>query len=216
MPAEDESQVPEESHAGWGHWPGALVWASLQPHWQEGPRCSQPCTPCLDAKELGSRTMCRVPLLPPSKLSLMVTGHCLHRQVVSTAAFDTLLPNAALGRPWCACWASSALWALSGSPLPTLTPSVCLGPCPAPGCSSCALPRGFPVCPRACPQLLMCSQGCLLSCFVCILEPCEREFHIGMRKNSSTVRVAKPRRCCPGSLWCLRPWRQSEPHGAVS
>lgn len=168
MPAEDEPQVPEGSRAGWGHWPGALVWACLQRHWQEGPCCSQPCNPRLDAKGLPRGTMCRVPFLPPSKLSLMVVGHCLHRRVVSAAAFETLPPNAALGMPWCACWVSSALWALSGGPLPTPTPSVCLEPCPAPGCSSPALPRGFPACPRASPQWLMCRQGCWLTC------PCVR------------------------------------------
>lgn len=67
MPAEDESQVPEGSRAG--HWPGALVWPCLQPHWWEGPCCSWPCNPHLDAKGLLGGMMCRVLLLPPSKLS---------------------------------------------------------------------------------------------------------------------------------------------------
>lgn len=168
MPAEDESQVPEGSPAGWGRWPGALVWARLQPRWQEGPCCSQPCNPRLDAKGLPSGTMCHVPFLPPSKLLLMATGCCLRRWVVHAAAFDSLPPNAALGRPLCALWASSALWALSGGPLPSPTPTpmlpLCLEPCPAAGCSSPALPRGFPVCPQASAQLLMRRQGCLLTC----------------------------------------------------
>lgn len=86
-------------------------------------------------------TMCHVPFLAASKLSLMVTGLYLQRRVLSAAAFDSSSSCcSALGRPWCACWASSAPWFLSLDPLAAPTSSACLEPSPAPGCSSPALP----------------------------------------------------------------------------
>lgn len=69
MPAEDESGVPEALPAVWGHWLGALPWACLQPHGQEGPCCSKPWNACSDAKGLLNVLMCHVPFLPPSKIS---------------------------------------------------------------------------------------------------------------------------------------------------
>ena len=145
---------------GLGHSCGLLC----SPIGRKGPATPSPAILAQKAKGLPSRAMCHVPFLPPSKLSLMADGRCLGRRVLSTAALDSLPPNAALGRPLCTSWASSfALWAPSGHPLPTPTPtpSACLEPCPAPGCSSPALPRGFPVCPRPSPRLPMCRQGCL-------------------------------------------------------
>ena len=157
VPAADESQVPEGSRAGWGHWPGALVWACWQPHWQKGPSCSQPCNPRLHAKGFPSGTMCRVPFLPPSKLSLMVTGRLLQLLTVFL-----LMP---LWGGLCVPVGPPLLSRLSpGGPLQIPAPSACLEPCPAPACSSPALPRGFLVCPRASPQLLTCRQECLLTC----------------------------------------------------
>lgn len=64
VPAEDESQVPEGSRAGWRHRPGALVWASLQPHWQEGPCRSQPCNPRLEGQRAPERGNVPRPLSP--------------------------------------------------------------------------------------------------------------------------------------------------------
>lgn len=81
------------------------------------------------------------------------------------------------------------------------------------------LPKGAPALPCQGPspcvlgRVHRCScvgRGACSLALVCIVEQCERKCRLGVRKNSSTLRVAKPRRCCPGSLWHLFPRRHSD------